>query len=481
MSVLNLTSIDLSTLPLPEDASKDNVIYWHDDDGGRRIAKDVPPASLGLKCRKGGGRSWVGEMRVNGVKIRNTYGSPDKGMNLAAALRERDLDRLHLSAGRDPKRVQRAPAAAPATKRQTVAELISSYIGDLQERLGQGKLRPSYVGKLKRNLPKVAAVWGSREVASIGREDIKAFLDGYSNEPARQEEFQAHIRSMFSHWVDSTTGAVHPGIGMKKRGGHRSKVRFLSDGELAIFWASLLKKLDRLDGAEMVYPGDHILALIALTSRRPDEVSKMEWSEVDLVEKTWRLPGDPKERFDPTNPEGNGVAKNGEPHTLPLLPLAIRVLEDAKRHIVGAGRFVFHRGKDEAPTCSYRKVLAYWRQLLAPATTKRKEPEQREAFTPHDLRRTAGTTLEILGAPDGVMTHCLNHTPSKRGVSAIYLRMMSDGEMRMKLLRDWLERLEDHYRGQAVKLSELERAGSAAPSSGALAEPAPMSAGAAGC
>jgi integrase len=84
--------------------------------------------------------------------------------------------------------------------------------------------------------------------------------------------------------------------------------RVLSDDELARVWRS---------AESMAYPFGPAIRLLIVTGARREEVGAMRWSEVDLVEKVWTLPGD--------------RAKNGVEHVIPLSGAALSILESMPR------------------------------------------------------------------------------------------------------------------------------------------------------
>ena len=81
-------------------------------------------------------------------------------------------------------------------------------------------------------------------------------------------------------------------------------------------------------------------------------------------------------------------------------------------------------------------------------------------WTPHDLRRTAATTMAELGALPDVVEKCLNHAEVSK-VKRIYQRAQYEGPMRetWKLLGTHLARLQNLAERQAsnVKPTQLLR------------------------
>ena len=81
-------------------------------------------------------------------------------------------------------------------------------------------------------------------------------------------------------------------------------------------------------------------------------------------------------------------------------------------------------------------------------------------WTPHDLRRTAATTMAELGALPDVIEKCLNHAEVGK-VKRIYQRAQYEGPMReaWKLLGSRLALLQDMATGRATNVVPLQRKG----------------------
>lgn len=79
-------------------------------------------------------------------------------------------------------------------------------------------------------------------------------------------------------------------------------------------------------------------------------------------------------------------------------------------------------------------------------------------WTPHDLRRTAATTMAELGALPDVVEKCLNHTQVGK-VERIYQRAPYEGPRReaWKLLGSRLALLQDMAHGRVTNVTPLPR------------------------
>src|SRR5262249_57088753 len=129
---------------------------------------------------------------------------------------------------------------------------------------------------------------------------------------------------------------------------------------------------------------DHgrIVKLLALTGCRREEIGGMRWSEIDLDSGALALP---KER-----------TKNGRPHTVPLMPLALSILEtvpqraDGRDHVFG----------ERSPAGVTR-----WGETKH--DLDRRLARRGKEWRPHDFRPTGAAPVGDLG----VQPHIIQATP----------------------------------------------------------------------
>jgi integrase len=422
MATPNLTATQLAKFRYPEH--------------GEEVYTKVAGTALALKCRATGSRTWIAWPRFMGKRIWLSYGSPDRekpmdgaGVSFRDALRHMEQDLARIELGIDP-RTDRPAIDGDAG--MTIAELLDSYYTNGLEhgRNSRGQpLRPSYIAKTKRQLDASArARWATRQAASISAKDVSELLDDYNDRPHMQAALQDKLGILFNYGKARGYVPANPCDGLPARGARGEAVeckRFLSNGELVRVYPKLLS---------IGYPGGHALALIMLTGRRPDEVFSAEWSEFDLGKGVWLLPAD------------RSKANNGKSHLIPLSAAALGIVRDAAERQAGVGRFVFHRDGVDAPIDNIRADVRQVNEVGAPFAAMSLDPDQRGPWTPHDLRRTAATHMELLGTSDAVIGAALNHSAKgKRGMTAVYARMLSDPQFRMRALRDAFGKLAEHY------------------------------------
>jgi integrase len=159
--------------------------------------------------------------------------------------------------------------------------------------------------------------------------------------------------------------------------------------------------------------GKIIRLAICLGSRRA-EIGGLAWSELDLERGTWTLPA--------------ARSKNKRAHTLPLMPIALAIINSVPRMASRDQLFGLHASGG---------FMSWDRGKLA--------LDQRcsiVAWTPHDLRRTVATRMADIGVQPHVIEQILNHQSGhKAGPHGIYNKSSYEREVRAALAL-W----EDHIR-----------------------------------
>jgi integrase len=160
----------------------------------------------------------------------------------------------------------------------------------------------------------------------------------------------------------------------------------LSASEVPIFW-------NAFDGAGLIR--GTALKVILLTGQRPGEVAHMRREHI--VDGWWELPGAPVPDL-----EWPGT-KNGASHRV-WLPTAVREL---LTELDGDG-FVFPGDRGGA----VKGLSGAMRRMCAALECER--------ATPHDLRRTHGSTITAMGFGRDAMNRIQNH--KEGGIASVYDR-----------------------------------------------------------
>lgn len=164
----------------------------------------------------------------------------------------------------------------------------------------------------------------------------------------------------------------------------KSRDRFIQLEELPRFQQALAE-----EKSEILRDFIHMLLL---TGQRKSNVLSMRWGEISFSRKEWHIP----------------ETKNGESHTVPLVPDALSILE--RRKAQSESPFVF---PGEGASGHLRDPKRAWHRLLKRADIK--------DLTMHDLRRTFGSYLAINGASPFIIGKALGHKNIKS--TQVYARL----------------------------------------------------------
>jgi integrase len=204
---------------------------------------------------------------------------------------------------------------------------------------------------------------------------------------------------------DNPVSGMEKNLPKKKRGD-----RVLSLEEARVAW--------RAAGA-LGYPFGPAYRLILLTGCRPGEWARCQRSFVDLKQTLLVLPA--------------SAYKSDHVHVVPLVPRAVRILEEVlSRHRGGDGEYLFSGTRGRRPLAGWSNAQARMMRAICA------ESGQRVAvpWTPHDLRRTVATRIaETLGVGgEQLIKRVLGHSDGT--VTAIYNRYGYVKEMR-GVLEQW--------------------------------------------
>jgi integrase len=228
--------------------------------------------------------------------------------------------------------------------------------------------------------------WAKLRAADIARSDVKAMM-ARIDAPITANQVLAAASAIFS-WAIREEAAgikVNPCHGVE-RNATKSRERILSDGEIPKFWSAF----DEAD-----YVRGLALKMILLTGQRPGEVRHMRSEHIE--DGWWSLPG-------AIVPElGWPGTKNGASHRVWLPTPAQEILTE-----LDATGFVFDGTRGNA----IDKLEEVMRAIC--------EEIEVERATPHDLRRTHGTTITSLGFGRDAMNRIQNH--AEGGIASVYDR-----------------------------------------------------------
>jgi integrase len=286
---------------------------------------------------------------------------------------------LRVGAGEDPQAERRAERGAG-----TFEDLAARHANYAKKKGNKSwestdALIKSYV--LKR--------WGKLLASEISRSDAKALMASITA-PITANQVMASASSIFAWAIREEIGGVkiNPCHGVE-RNKTTSRKRVLSNSEVPLFWKAFDSSADLMRGL--------MLKTILLTGQRPGEVSWMRTEH--LKDGWWEMPGQVIDGVWPGT-------KNSMSHRV-WLPSAVQdIIAIAALDLMKPG-FVFANSAGN----SIDKLDGAMRDICKTLVVN-------EKGTPHDLRRSHGTTITSLGYSRDCMNRIQNHREG--GIADIY-------------------------------------------------------------
>jgi integrase len=332
---------------------------------------------LALMVQPSGSKAWKVYYRAHGRPRWHHLAAAD-AVGIADARRLASRVMFAVAEGKDPAAERKAERG-----RGTFAELAARYVTEYAKRNNKSWQQGDALAR-KYLLPR----WGKLSAAAITRADARAMMTSIEA-PVLANQVLAAASAIFMWAIKQELIKANP-CALVERNETKSRERILSDAEIPTFWTAF-------DAAGLMRSA--ALTMILLTGQRPGEVAHMRKEHVE--DGWWTMPGDPVAAI------GWPGAKNGSSHRV-WLPTAARDLMAELIDGAAMAGFVFanNRGRavdglDAAMRDACKKVGA-------------------ERATPHDLRRTHGTTIASLGFGRDAMNRIQNHREG--GIASVYDR-----------------------------------------------------------
>jgi integrase len=336
---------------------------------------DERQPNLALRVRPSGRRTWVviysrsGRSRWLHLGDVRVIGLGDARIMAAETM-------LAVAKGADPAAEKRAQRNAG-----TFADLHQQYL-DQHARKRNKSWRQADALMRRHVLP----WWAKLLTASIGRADVKVML-ARIGAPIAANQTLAAASAVFSWGVAEDIVPTNPCRGIA-RNPTTNRERVLAETEIGPFW----RALDDVDPAHAI-----ALRITFLTGQRPGEVRHM--CREHIKDGWWELPGKPmlEARWPGT--------KNGATHRVWLPVAAQTIIADWTDDGEDTG-FVFAAPGGGPVTNLHRSAAEVCCKLGI------------ERTTPHDLRRTHGSTITGLGFGRDAMNRIQNHREG--GIADVY-------------------------------------------------------------
>jgi integrase len=282
---------------------------------------------------------------------------------------------FEVAQGNDPQADRKA-----ARSSGTFEELVARYT-----KYAQGKNKSwEHTDKLVRR--RLLPSWAKLRAAEITRSDVKTLI-ATIDARVTANQVLASASAIFSWAIREEFAGVkiNPCVGIE-RNATKSRERVLSDSEISRFWAAF-------ESAGLVQ--SMALKMILLSGQRPGEVAHMRSEHIQ--DGWWSLPGEPVPEL------GWPGTKNGESHRVWLPSAAQTLLQQ-----MDTTGLVFSGPHGNAVRSLDKAMRSICKDLGV------------ERATPHDLRRTHGTTITGLGFGRDAMNRVQNHKDG--GIGSVYDR-----------------------------------------------------------
>lgn len=376
--------ISKSSIDAAETGTKDRLL-WDDRLPG-----------FGCKVTPKGSKVFVYQYRLGG------RGSPVRRYTIGKfgpitadqARREAETLALKVAQGIDPQTVKLEKA------RISVDLAFSAYVDrfhrDYLAKAWRASERDALVLLRRYAVP----ILRNKPLPEVTRKDITAVVASARDKVATASLLFATLRRMMRWAVNQGDLDRSPMEGMDAPAKAPSRDRVLSDDELRLVWKATYA---------LGYPFGPIFRLLILTGARREEVTSLDWSELNRQDAIWLLP--------PSR------SKNGVAARQPLSTLVMKELECLAARAGGWRKtgFLFSTTGTTSSSGHSKAKVRLDKAIASLAAEEGVVPP--EPWRVHDLRRTLATGLQRLGVRFEVTEAVLNHVSGSRGgVAGIYQR-----------------------------------------------------------
>ncbi len=271
-------------------------------------------AGLRLVVTDHGTKRWALRLTINGRRVERGLGVyPDVGLDdarrKAIELRGGAVD------GRDIRAEQKLRRRAG----QTFEQAFENFFEVREQQLSNGKHVKQWRSTMRDYVfPRI----GKRPIADISAAEVIDVLKPiWFKKPETASRVLQRIKAVFDGAIlRGTRERANPCIGVTRELGtdHRSVTH-----HAALPWQDVPTFVQSLGGRRALAVTKLALGFLVLTATRSGDVRGALWQEIDLVRKTWTIPGG--------DPVTGRRTKTGETHVVPLSDRALAILYEALR------------------------------------------------------------------------------------------------------------------------------------------------------
>jgi integrase len=338
-------------------------------------------------------------------------------VSLSDARERREAARKMLANGADPSAVKKAQKAAGIALAANSFEIVAREWLDKFSKNWKESHTRTVRGRLENDI----FPWlGKRPIAEIDAPELLAVIQRIESRGALETAHRAlaNCGQVFRYAIATHRAKRDPSADLKgalppHSGNHLAA---LTD---PVEIGKLLRDIDCYKGSFVVRCAFKLSPLVFL---RPVELSKAEWSEIDLDKAEWRIPG--------------GRMKMQKPHIIPLPPQAVDILREL-HPLTGKGKYVFPSIRTANAPMGTNTILRAIRNLGY-------TPEE---MTAHGFRHMASTLLNEQGFNADAIERQLAHKAS--GVRGTYNAAEYLPERR-RMMQHWADYLDGLKAGADV-------------------------------
>jgi integrase len=342
---------------------------------------------LYLLIHPNGSKYWRLDYRFTGKRKTLAVGVYPE-VSLSDARERRDAARKMLANGADPSAVKKAQKAAGIALAANSFEIVAREWLDKFSKNWKESHTRTVRGRLENDI----FPWlGKRPIAEIDAPELLAVIQRIESRGSLETAHRAlaNCGQVFRYAIATHRAKHDPSADLKgalppHSGNHLAAITEPLD------IGKLLRDIDSYKGTFVVRCAFKLSPLVFL---RPAELSKAEWSEIDLENAEWRIPG--------------GRMKMKNPHIIPLSAQAVDILRDL-HPLTGKGKYVFPSIRSANESMGANTILRAIRNLGY-------TPEE---MTAHGFRHMASTLLNEQGFNADAIERQLAHKAS--GVRGTY-------------------------------------------------------------
>jgi integrase len=357
---------------------------------GQVFVRDTELKGFALRITASGAKSFIVEKRIKG-KVRRITLARYPALTVEQARLEAQKQLGAIATGFDPIKARHDERA----KSITLHEAFKVF------RQARSHLAPKTLYDYQRVMEVAFDDWLSKGLRDISKDMVARRFEELSTKrgPAYANLAMRTLRSLLNFAIaryDDVEGNPilrdNPVLRLTRTGAwHTTKRRqtVIKAHQLTAWYSAVLRLRSERPVRIADTIADYLLVLL-FTGLRRNEAARLKWSEIDLEDRTLRVP----------------TTKNGEPLTLPISDFLYDLL--ATRKEIALSDYVFLGEGQPGPLVEPRAGVKWVAQ------------ESNVPFILHDLRRTFITVAESLNIPIYAIKRLVNHKMS-HDVTAGYI------------------------------------------------------------